>query len=1349
MNLRLFTANIIVAIAYFVGGHAGLLLANLPGNAAAIWPAAGVALAAILVSGTQILPGILLGSIFVQTSAFLDASSTERIISSLSIGIIISVAAMCQAWIGAKLVRRIFDHDEALLKERSIILFCLLTGPVSCLVSATVSVSTLWFKEIVTTTDIPLAWSTWWAGDSIGVLVFTPIILCFLARPRHIWRQRINNVAIPLCILSILAFIVYDFSYKKELQHIEDEFEKNTINFKYELESNIKLHLNTTNDLKEFFDSSNKVTPEEFPRFVQPKLSRYPEIQALEWIPKVLHKDRESFEDHLGTQIKIQNYNGKMEVSGKKEFYFPIQYLEPITGNENALGFDISNNTAAMKAAEAACVSGKVTVSDAIKLMQETSDQISVVFYAPVYKKDVPIEKCESLSGFVASVFRLENEIINIQKKLPDIKLSVLLKNNSLLLFNNVPKKDKTQTIPNKFQLERSYQLPVANQQWDLIFSPTTGFISTYSSWTVWLIIVGGFLIAGLSGMGLLMLTGRTLQTEQKIKLRTAELQIEVIQHRLSKKAIAESEVKFRNLVEGSLQGIIVHNNFKPLFANQKCADIFGYSNPEEILELDSILEAFWAPEEHDRIEQYKTNRMKGDEVINLYECRGNRKDGSFFWFENHVTLVDWSSEKAIMGAIIDITDRKQTKDELLASNERIRAISMSSTIAMIIAVDQNGNIISWNSAAEKTFGYKETEILGTSLIEIIPERYRSAHKQGFQRAAEMEEFRIIGKTVELHGLKKNGDEFPIELSLGTWKKDEKRYFSAIINDISDRKQTEQSLSRVNLQLNTIIESEPDCVKTVSEEGNLLSMNPAGLLLVEAESFDEVDGVSVYDLLAPEYVDDFKDLNKRIFEGESVVLQFEVIGLKGGRKWMDTHAVPLYDESGEVTAQLAITRDITHRKQADEQLNYQASHDSLTGLINRHEFERRAERLLATAHTDKSEHAFCFMDLDQFKIVNDTSGHTAGDEMLRQLSTLLKDVVRHRDTLARLGGDEFGVLMEHCSLDDAHRVATSIQKAIQDFQFSWEGHSFKVGVSMGLVAITENDLKLSRILSDADIACYMAKDKGRNRIQVYYPEDAETAQRHGEMQWVTRINKAIEEEHFCLYAQVIEPLDKSNESHYEILIRMLGEDDDVIPPGAFLPAAERYNLISKIDRWVISATFDLLESHTSFLMKNGFCSINLSGQSLADMEFQEYVINQLTTRNIPPGKICFEITETAAITNLSVATLFLSKMKVLGCRFALDDFGSGLSSFGYLKNMEVDYLKIDGMFVKDIVDDPIDHAMVKSINEIGHVMGMQTIAEFVENDEIKGMLREIGVNYVQGYGIGKPVPFKELLINLK
>lgn len=437
--------------------------------------------------------------------------------------------------------------------------------------------------------------------------------------------------------------------------------------------------------------------------------------------------------------------------------------------------------------------------------------------------------------------------------------------------------------------------------------------------------------------------------------------------------------------------------------------------------------------------------------------------------------------------------------------------------------------------------------------------------------------------------------------------------------------------------------------------------------------------------------------------------------------------------------------NIRQRKRVERELGYQASHDSLTGLVNRREFELRAERLLSLKRQNFNRHVLCYMDLDQFKLVNDNYGHNAGDELLRQLGFELQKMVRRGDTLARLGGDEFGILMEYCSIEDAYRIAGSFLKMIQEYQFFWEGHALKVSVSIGLVPITSESSNLTQLLKDADTACYIAKDNGRNRIQIYDSDDLKIAQTHGEMKWVEVIQHALKYDLLCLYAQPITSLKDREGQHLEILLRMESESGNVIAPDNFLPAAERYNLITTIDRWVINKTFYTLANSPDFLTQLKVCAINLSGPSVSSSTMLEYIIEQLNSFKIPGHKICFEITETAAISNLGKASEFMKSLKALGCRFSLDDFGSGLSSFAYLKNLPVDYLKIDGMFVKDIVDDPIDFAMVKSINEIGQVMGMLTIAEFVENQKIKDALQQIGVDYAQGYSIERPMPLAQII----
>ena len=462
-----------------------------------------------------------------------------------------------------------------------------------------------------------------------------------------------------------------------------------------------------------------------------------------------------------------------------------------------------------------------------------------------------------------------------------------------------------------------------------------------------------------------------------------------------------------------------------------------------------------------------------------------------------------------------------------------------------------------------------------------------------------------------------------------------------------------------------------------------------------------------------------------------------------------TTGVPVLDDNHAFRGYRGTTRDITEQQQLLQRISYQATHDSLTGLLNRHAFEQRLQGALEDSRARNVEHALCYLDLDQFKVVNDTCGHVAGDEMLRRIAALLQSHVEPPTVIARLGGDEFGLLMSDTSTLEAARQAEGLFPAFNAFRFRWDGKTFGVGVSVGVAAINHATGGVTRALSAADSACYLAKEEGRQRVHVYTDDDSALARRQGEMQWVARLTRAIAEDRFELAFQPIQPLLRSAEGlHYEVLLRLRDDDDSLVPPGAFLGAAERYNLVVELDRWVLSTTLAWLARQPAHLASLDLCSINLSGPALADERFLAFVIAEFERSGIPGRHICFEITETAAIANLGRAVHFIDTLRQLGCSFALDDFGSGLSSFAYLKTLPVDYLKIDGVFVRDIAEDAIDRAMVASINEIGHVMGKQTIAEFVEDEHILAVLKEIGVDYAQGYHLGRPAPLKDLLVDV-
>ena len=479
-------------------------------------------------------------------------------------------------------------------------------------------------------------------------------------------------------------------------------------------------------------------------------------------------------------------------------------------------------------------------------------------------------------------------------------------------------------------------------------------------------------------------------------------------------------------------------------------------------------------------------------------------------------------------------------------------------------------------------------------------------------------------------------------------------------------------------------------------------------------------------------------------DGKPLPIDASVTALRVGEGQSD--GLNRSSQEGPVLGAVVTFRDVEKERELSSKLAYQARHDVLTGLYNRNEFEYRLNLLFQSARSLRREHALLYIDLDQFKVVNDSCGHLAGDALLKQLTALLQREVRNRDTLARLGGDEFGVLLEQCSVEDATRIADQLLHTIQNFRFSWKDKTFNVGASIGLVRIDAQSEGVPHLMAAADSACYAAKDAGRNRIRAYSDDDVQLSLRDSELQWVSRLTRAMEEGRLRLYCQRIQPLAAGGDSgqHYEVLLR-LEEGGELISAQAFLPAAERYNMVARIDRWVISHTLDWLQSSPAHLQQLALCSINLSGQSVGDRQFLDYAVEQLRSHAVPTEKLCFEITETAVIANMGHAIDFMTRLRELGCRFALDDFGSGLSSFGYLKDLPVDILKIDGSFVRDMLDDPINAAIVRSINDIGQVMGKRVVAEYVSRAELADELRGLGVDYAQGNWLHRPQALSELL----
>ncbi len=552
-------------------------------------------------------------------------------------------------------------------------------------------------------------------------------------------------------------------------------------------------------------------------------------------------------------------------------------------------------------------------------------------------------------------------------------------------------------------------------------------------------------------------------------------------------------------------------------------------------------------------------------------------------------------------------------------------------------------------------------------------------------------------------------------------------------------------------RLHVTLDSIADGVMVADMDGNITFMNPAAEYItgwfekeVKAKQLDSI--YQVYEANADEPWVGL--LNDTLTKG---TVQFSEDGQKlrvrkGDFIDVNSTVSPIRDADNDISGAVVIFQNVTATRKLTKQLHHQATHDSLTGLVNRGEFERLLSEYLVNI-SSKDEHALLYLDLDQFKLVNDTAGHFAGDTLLKQIASLLHHSIRDTDIVARLGGDEFAILLPKCSIIKAENIAEKIRNEISNFSFVWEESQFRVGVSIGLVSIDHEGMTLSDVLSNADVACYAAKDLGRNRVHIYSHKDQELMHRHVEMHWVSEIRNALEENRLVLFAQKVVPIRNTDYSvHLELLVRYMDNNGVLRTPGVFIPAIERYGMSAEFDRWIIKSALEEQTLITYLKSSPNRCvNINLSGLTLSDKGLVDYISDLLNKAGLPPRTVCFEITETAAVANFDITKKIIRKMKLLGCDFALDDFGSGVSSFAYLKNLPVDYLKIDGSLIHDIDQNPVNEAMVSAINQVGHVMNMKTVAEFVENRDIQDKLAFLGIDYAQGYYVHVPAPLQEVI----
>lgn len=659
------------------------------------------------------------------------------------------------------------------------------------------------------------------------------------------------------------------------------------------------------------------------------------------------------------------------------------------------------------------------------------------------------------------------------------------------------------------------------------------------------------------------------------------------------------------------------------------------------------------------------------------------------------------------------------------------------------VTIVHTDKILFANSAAADLFGVERDTLLGKPVTDLMRPAYRAIVRRDV--LSQLEAVNPTN-TVEVQLISSEELELWAELHTTVVDFDGQRALMTVARDISHRKSMEASLGRGKLQARITLESIGEGVITTDTAGIIDYMNEAAEKLTAASRTLGI-GKRLTDLIALVDENDRESLGDPVQQclNERRRISLGRRGLmltkQGERECsIELTASPIRSASGAVAGCVIIFHDVTEIRGLTRQMSYQASHDALTGLVNRVEFERRLESALKSARGTDVGHVVCFLDLDRFKTVNDTSGHLAGDNLLREIATLLKEKVRDSDTVARLGGDEFALLLIGCPLEKARQIADDVCHAVADYRFVWHDQIFDIGVSIGLVEIGHESGSAENVLGAADSACYVAKQHGRGRVHVYSARDEIVARQRGEIQWLQRLQQALKENQFELFVQpIISVAGRVKEGPaIEVLLRMREENGEVILPSQFLDSAARYQLMSHIDRWVVQATLTAIASGSLRLPDERSCSINLSGQTLGDEDFLEFVVEALDHTGVMPSQLCFEIPESAVVTNLDHAHRFINVLHGIGCRFALDDFGSGIGSFSNLKFLDIDYLKIDGAYIRDLETDSVNHAMVTAMIKLARTLDFQIVAEQVEDQASFDTVREMGVDFVQGFVIERP-----------
>lgn len=1201
----------VLGIAMFIGGWLGMQMAVPPGYASPLWPPAGIALAALLIWGRQLWPGVLLGGIANQFLAVHDFSGQLTAVG-LSSSLLIACASTLQALAGVRMSARFLQPGLPKLDEpRSILIFFVLVGPLACLIAPSIGVGVLLLLKIMPLTSAPLSWWNWWVGDSLGILIIAPLAFCLFGKPRELWVARRVSVALPLMGILLALTMVFGLVFRAEQSRIQLAFDSQAASIDRLLVEYAENVIDSAQVLRDLFAASSVVNRREFSEFSQPLLARHPEIQALEWLPRVpeaaLPSLQKSVQDEGYTGFRITELaaDGSLMPVAKREEYFPILFVEPMLGNEKVFGLDSSSNRLSLEAKLIARETGKPSISQPLKLMQTADDQRGVLVSVPVYKNLLNADS-KGFAGFVSAVV-LPARLVDVAiKGFNDNIFGIALRDVKAGVSDVFYTKSLQSELGKNFRLrpwEREFA--IADRVWRIVITPDSRFMIEHGSTLPWITLIGGLVFSSLLSILLLTISGRTAHIEALVRDRTLALAKANAELESSERAARDSAQLLTTLVETQPECVkLLGSDGSLVQMNRAGLDMIEADSFEQV--AGGYLDELVLPKYRPAFDQLFRQVFTGESGRLEFEIRGLK--GGHRWMDTHAVPMRDAEGKvtALLALTRDITERKYSEEHL-----KLASRVFSEAHEGILITDAEAVIIDVNPTFCEITGYSREEIIGQN------PRVLQAGKQSPEFYFDM--WRCLGETRHWQG------------------------------EIWNRK----------------------------KDGELY----AELLTISA----------------------------------------------------------LCDEDGRATHYVGLFSDITKAKQQQQMLEMMAHYDPLTGLPNRILFADRLTQAIAHSKREKTLLAICFLDLDGFKPINDQFGHDAGDQVLVEVAERIKNCIREDDSVSRHGGDEFVLLLGNLqSVEECELAIERIHQSIAQ-PYLIDGHLMMVGASSGLTLYPLDEADPDTLLRHADHAMYQAKLAGKNRHHFFDASQDQLIMDHHKQ--LREIEDAFLGNQLCLYYQPKINIKTGKVVGVEALIRWMHPERGIIPPQKFLPVIASTDLEIRIGSWVIEQAWrQLVVWHRQGLKLE--VSVNISSYHLLWFGFFTHLDTILLDEpTIESRFLQLEILESTALDDLTAVNRIVKTCRDgLGVGIALDDFGTGYSSLTHLRHLSVSTVKIDQSFVHDMLDDPDDYAIIESVIGLSQAFGREVVAEGVESSEQGIVLLLLGCHLLQGYAIAPPMP---------